>query len=323
MLIGEHRDRLADHVLQLEIIRYLHALNPSLAIGVTCFEQPFQSVLDDYIAQHITEQQLLADAEYFSRWGRDYRLYAPILRYARAHALPLVALSVPSDMHRAVATAGIASLSEDDRGSVPDEMDDDVPGYRERVLSDLAADGPMMPQDATFLLAAEMLSDESMAHRAAAYLREHPARQMVMLADVSRLAYRSGVPVRLEQRISSPVVTVLPVSADQGYPADAADYRLATDEMMQLPPRGRMGMRLQDTPGGVFVQRVRRGSGADQAGMAEGDYLRAINGRDIATLEQLQVQMWYRVPGETLTLTIERVAAGVAVMRELMLTLGP
>ena len=80
VFIGEIHNRYDNHVNRLEIIERLHALEPDMAIGVEYFQQPFQSDVDDYIAGRISEDEFLRTTKYCSRWGFDYRLYAPIFR---------------------------------------------------------------------------------------------------------------------------------------------------------------------------------------------------------------------------------------------------
>ena len=46
---------------------------------------------------------MLKQTEYFTRWRFDYRLYRPILRFARDQGLPLVALNVPRELTERVA----------------------------------------------------------------------------------------------------------------------------------------------------------------------------------------------------------------------------
>ena len=58
------------------------------------FQQPFQRYLDEYVAGSIDEQTMLRATEYYRRWRMDFRHYAPILRYAREHGLPVIALNV-------------------------------------------------------------------------------------------------------------------------------------------------------------------------------------------------------------------------------------
>ncbi len=102
VLIGETHDRFDHHLIQLEIIRGLHAIYPELAIGMEAFQQPFQRHLDDYVAGKLSETELLRATEYYQRWRFDFRLYQPILSYAREHRLPLVALNLPGELTRKV-----------------------------------------------------------------------------------------------------------------------------------------------------------------------------------------------------------------------------
>lgn len=91
---GTH-DRL-DYLNQLEVIRGLHARRRAIAIGMEQFQQPFQGVLDDYVAGASPEREMLEGTEYFERWRFGYRLLAHRLRYAREHGIPVVALNVPA-----------------------------------------------------------------------------------------------------------------------------------------------------------------------------------------------------------------------------------
>src|SRR3977135_3431542 len=75
VFVGESHDRYDHHLNQLEIIRRLHQLDPSLAIGVEYFQQHFQPRVDDYISGRTTEQEFLRATEYYQGWGYDYRLY--------------------------------------------------------------------------------------------------------------------------------------------------------------------------------------------------------------------------------------------------------
>ena len=88
---------------------------PRLAIGVEFVQQPFQEVLDDFVQQRIDERDFLRRSEYFTRWGFDYRLYAPLLRFARNNAIPVVALNVPGEITSKVARDGVAALSDEER----------------------------------------------------------------------------------------------------------------------------------------------------------------------------------------------------------------
>jgi uncharacterized iron-regulated protein len=98
VFIGEIHNRYDHHLNQLAIIRRLHELKPDIAIGIEYLPRSTQPQLDDYIAGRTTEQEFLRAAAYYRNWGYDYRLYAPIFRYAREQHIPVVPLNVPNTL---------------------------------------------------------------------------------------------------------------------------------------------------------------------------------------------------------------------------------
>ncbi|MGZ3515481.1 MAG: ChaN family lipoprotein, partial [Thermodesulfobacteriota bacterium] len=121
--VGETHNQFSNHVIQLEIIRDLHRRGKKIAIGMEMFQRPFQKVLDEYIEGKIDEREFLKGAEYFKRWGSDYHLYRPILLFARSKKIPVVALNQRQEMVDKVFRNGLDSLSEEEKKSLPSEMD--------------------------------------------------------------------------------------------------------------------------------------------------------------------------------------------------------
>src|SRR5208283_3804696 len=97
------------------------------------FQRPFQKVVDDYIEGRIDERAFLKGTEYFKRWGFDYNLYKPILLFARADKIPVVALNQRQELVNKVFRGGLDSLSEEEKKSVPSQMDFSDDTYRERL----------------------------------------------------------------------------------------------------------------------------------------------------------------------------------------------
>jgi uncharacterized iron-regulated protein len=186
VFVGETHDNRAHHRRQLAVIRGLHRAGRQLAIGLECFQRPFQAALDDYVAGAIDEQTLLARTDYHSRWGFAPALYRPILRYARAHRIPLVALDLPAE---AVERARAERLV-----GVPPYNADHLAGLR-RVHA-----GHAGGLSFSRFVQAQLLRDEGMARAAADYLRAHPARLLVVLVGSGHLA-GPGVPARLRRQL--------------------------------------------------------------------------------------------------------------------------
>src|ERR1700676_4362544 len=170
VFIGETHDRYDHHLNQLEIIKRLHQLDPSLAIGVEYFQQAFQAQVDDYVAGRTTEKEFLRVSEYYQSWGYDYRLYAPIFRFAREQRIPVRALNVPSDLASAVAKIGIAGLSGQQRTYLPREIGPADEAYRSRLRKAFEAHKATKPDAFDHFVEAQLVWDEGMGESAAAYL---------------------------------------------------------------------------------------------------------------------------------------------------------
>ncbi|MCT7958475.1 ChaN family lipoprotein [Laspinema palackyanum] len=117
--LGETHDSEADHQAQLEIIRALHQQNPNMAIAMEMFQRPYQGALDRYLRGEITETELIAETEYEKRWGFPWEYYAEIVRFAKEHQLPILALNAPMEVTRTVARDGLEGLSIPDREYIP------------------------------------------------------------------------------------------------------------------------------------------------------------------------------------------------------------
>jgi uncharacterized iron-regulated protein len=212
--LGETHDSVQDHQAQLEIIQALHWQNPRLVIGLEMFQRPFQSVLDRYIRGELTEVELLEQSEYTKRWGFSWQLYAPIVRFAKEHQLPLVALNTPTEVTRKVARNGLTGLAATDWQFIPPlaEIDLQNQAYRrqmEQVFQTFhhggqgSAGQPPTSRTVEHFWQAQVLWDETMAATTVQALKSHPDRQVVVLAGSGHIAYGHGIPSRVARRLRS------------------------------------------------------------------------------------------------------------------------
>ena len=204
--LGETHDRAADHIAQLAIIEALYQHNPYLIIAMEMFQQPAQIALERYLRGEINEPELLRQTEYEQRWGFDWELYAPILRLAKAHGIPILALNTPSEVTRQVASRGLESLSPAERQVIPplDEIRLEPPAYRQ-MLQQIYADSHHGHRHSNrnqfeFFFQAQVLWDETMAERLAQVLYQSD-RQVVVLTGQGHLVYGYGIPSRVMRRV--------------------------------------------------------------------------------------------------------------------------
>jgi len=306
VIVGEAHDRYEDHLNQLAIIRGLHDRGKDLAIGMEFFQQPFQPQLDAFVGGELDEAGLLRGTEYFERWRYDYRLYRPILRFAREHSIPIVALNIEREITDKVGDAGIGSLSPDEQARIPADMDRDDVAYRDYVKRVFDMHPKTGDSDFQRFLDVQLLWDEGMAERAAAYLQDHPDKTLVVLAGAGHVEYRRGIPSRLERRLGQPGVTVVS-GRMRPFDTELADFILYP-KPVELPETGMLGVMLdpKSKGKGLGVQGFADGSGAKSAGIEKGDRIVRIDGEPIESYADIRIALMDSRPGETLPVEIER-----------------
>ncbi len=306
VFVGESHDRFEDHINQLAVIDGLHVLDKPLVIGMEFFQQPFQEYLDAFIAGEIDDAELLRKTEYFDRWRFDYRLYRPILHYAREHGIPLVALNLEREITDKVGDGGIEALNEQERARIPGDIDRDDAKYRQRIKT--VFDHHPHKEDANFehFLDVQLLWDEGMAARAAEWLKAHPDQTMVLLAGTGHVEYGRGIPQRLKRRL--PVDTAIVMNGfGREISPEMADYLLFS-RRIDLSARGLLGVMLDlESEGeGVRVQGFGDHSGAEAAGIKEDDRITKIGNLPVGSYADIRIAMLDSKPGEKLQVEVQR-----------------
>jgi len=304
VFIGETHNRYDHHLNQLELIRRLHQAEPQLVIGVEYFQQPFQQSVDDYIAGRINETEFLRATEYFQRWGYDYRLYAPIFRYAREQRIAVRALNVPTALPSSVAKVGISGLTEQQRAYLPKHIDPADEFYKDRLRKAFQAHGKKKPGDFDHFVEAQLVWDEGMAEAASIYLNSHPEARMVILAGSGHLEFGSGIPKRLQRRTNA--TTAIVINSDDAIAnPHLADYLLFSKKEV-LPPGGVLGVRLEERNGKCLIRSVERGSAAAKTGLRKGEIIADIDGQTVSKIADTRLALWDKKPGDRVRIGVRQ-----------------
>jgi uncharacterized iron-regulated protein len=221
--LGETHDRAADHAAQLAIIQTLHNRHPNLAIGLEMFQRPYQKLLDRYVAGELDEAALRNRSEYDQRWGFDWELYAPILRYAKAQQIPLIALNTLQEVTRKVSRQGLASLNWSDRRFIPplSTIRTAPDAYRKMLAEIFASMHPSKtakpdPNRFDRFFQAQVLWDETMADRIVQIRKQQTPTQIIVLVGQGHLVYRYGIPDRVDRRQPGLIQRVILLSEESG-----------------------------------------------------------------------------------------------------------
>lgn len=301
--VGETHTAYEDHLMQLEILKGMYAQEGSLAIGVEWFQWPFQEHLDAYLAGEITEAEMLDKTGYYDRWRFDYRLYRPILAYARENGIPVIALNAPAELTSAISNADLESVSGQLHDQLPDSYDFSDTDYRRR-LESFYSEHPESGGSFEGFMQVQLTWDETMAQKVSEYLKDDPVNRMLVFAGSGHVEYRSGIPARVTRRTGIRGKTILMPKfavSDQ----HVADYLLLT-EAVELPEAGVFGAFLDTQGDGVVITDFTETSTGRKAGMQKQDRIVAIDGQSIHNYADLKLAMLDRLPGDEITVELER-----------------
>ncbi len=300
--VGESHDRFSHHLGQLEVIKSLHQKGKKVAIGMEMFQRPFQGALDDYLDGRVEEREFLLKAEYFKRWRFDYNLYRPILQFARVEKIPVVALNIQAEIVEKVARSGLESLTEEEKKSVPSQMDFSDEAYRERLRKIFQEHKNFQEEKFDFFYQAQILWDEAMAESIDSFLKKNPGYQMVVLAGSGHLSFGSGIPKRTARRNGHDYAILL---NDMDLEKDVADYVLYPGTI-PLEGSPKLGVFLGEEKGQVVIQGFSPESVAEKAGMQKGDIFLSLDQTPIHTVDDARLELLFKKRGEPVKVRILR-----------------
>jgi len=107
VFIGEQHDDPNTHRLELAIVEGLTRRGVPVIVALEMFERDVQGPLDRYASGAIGEEQFLKESRPWPRYATDYK---PLVEFAKAGKLPLIAANVPRRIAADVGKNGLASL---------------------------------------------------------------------------------------------------------------------------------------------------------------------------------------------------------------------
>jgi len=300
--VGETHDRYSHHLIQLEIIQALHGMGKNVAIGMEMFQRPFQKALDDYLSGRIDERAFLKNSEYFKRWNFDYNLYRPILQFARAEKIPVVALNIQREITQKVGRSGLDSLSEEEKRLIPSRMDFSDATYRERLKKVFQDHSSFQVKNFDFFLQAQILWDETMAESIDLFLKKNPDLQMVVLVGTGHLAYGSGIPKRGASRNGFDYSVLL---NDGEWEKDIAHF-IVNPAPVPLEGTPRLMIALAEGKGPPVIDGFSHGSVSEKAGLQKGDRILALDQVPVQDADDVRIELLFKKKGDRAKVKILR-----------------
>ena len=190
----EHNDPITHRVQALLFERAFldHASTRPVILSLEMFERDVQYIVDEYLDDLITESHFLSSARPWDNYDPDYR---PMVEFAKAHELEVVAANAPRRYVNRASRLGRDSLSalgpEATRHLPPLPYPEASPDYRaewDALMGEAAAHMRGSPLDG------QTLWDASMGHAVASALDRVPSALVLHMAGGFHVENATGTP---------------------------------------------------------------------------------------------------------------------------------
>jgi uncharacterized iron-regulated protein len=231
VFVGEQHDDPNTHRLELAIVEGLTRRGVPVIVALEMFERDVQGNLDQYAAGTMAEEPFLKGSRPWPRYASDYR---PLVEFAKANKLPIVAANVPRRMASEVGKKGMAAIEGADRAFASRELECPLKGdYYDRFAAAMGNHAGASPN----FYFAQCVKDETMGESVAEAFHKTPGRvTIVHVNGAFHSDFGLGAAESARRRMPGrriAVVSVLPVAdIDAAKPSGddlkRADYLLYT-----------------------------------------------------------------------------------------------
>jgi uncharacterized iron-regulated protein len=233
--VGETHDSEVHHQVQLEIVAGLSAHHGRVGVGMEMFQRPFQPDVDRYFAGQTSEAEFLKATEYEKRWGYDWKLYSPIVDYARSKHVPLAALNAPVELTHRIMQVGYSGLTDDEKKALG-PVDFNVKAHRDfwyEIIPQMHGTQKVSADQQERTYEVMTVWDDYMAQSAATFYHQRHLRRLVILAGSGHIDGGFGIPDRAAKYAHVKRATVKTVIGDE---LDGGDDGLPTDYTIYVLP---------------------------------------------------------------------------------------
>jgi len=272
ILLGEGHKNVCDHKIQQRVFSALAASETPPSIGLEMVAVDMQPVLDDFNAGKLKIDDLKEELQWKTKWGYPFSLFRGLFETAQENVLPVVGLNVPTRITRKISKEGLESLGDEEKALLPSEIV--PPSEKQLDFLDMVfaqhetKDVESIAERDRFRLV-QSLWDTKMAEEAVK-LRKREKRPVLIIAGSGHVENGWGIALRLRKfDPEAKVLMLMPWRGGEFYPEEGDAFFYCPDTY-----ESRMGATLTATGrGGLLVERVKRDSRADKAGIRPGDIL--------------------------------------------------
>lgn len=219
VVFGEQHDDAETHRAEAELLEAIGRSGRPVVLSLEMFERDVQSVIDDYLAGRVNEQEFLARSRPWERYATDYRR---LIELAKTRHWRVIAANVPRPLASAVGRKGFAAfdtLTASERLAAAREHACPADDYHARFLESMqshpganAAGDTLPTATAERFYLAQCMKDETMAESIVdAKLAAPRGAIVVHFTGAFHSDYAQGTVARIKRR--QPKWTVAVVAA--------------------------------------------------------------------------------------------------------------
>lgn len=209
VVLGELHGQDLIATMQMQVLESLKKNGLSVSVGMEFLEYPDQYFVDQYRAGKLAEVDFLKKI----RWGSfPFSAYREQILFPQACGLATIALNAPRELTSKIAKSGWDSLSEDEKGMLPEDFTLGNEGYYKRFKEIMGSHVPESKIKNYFT--AQSAWDETMAWKANQHLSAHPDQVLVIIVGEFHVRYGGGLPDRLKARGAQAVHTMTFVNTE-------------------------------------------------------------------------------------------------------------
>ena len=206
VFLGEAHNHPEAQRLQLEAIQKIHQLRPRMVISVEVVERDQQEDLDRYLRREMSEAEFVKALKAGGQSVGFFKTYKPILEYASAYQIPVIAANVPRGLAARVAMEGLSAVANEQ--FMPRETSSQKGAYFDLFRDAMKKNshgGEKKAEELDRYFAAQCVKDDAMAESIVDYLKAERRRNrdplVVHLCGAFHCAHGHGTVTRVRRRL--------------------------------------------------------------------------------------------------------------------------
>lgn len=244
VFLGESHRHPGNHLAQMALFRAIHQIKADTALSLEQFERDVQPVVDQYLAGEIGEATLRDKGRAWDNYPVSYR---PLVEYARANGLAVIAAEAPNMVVRCVGRQGpefLETIPADKRDWAAAKLYLDDGPYKDRFIAFATADGghgePASEDDGVSAatlrsFAAQVTRDDTMAESIVQHIDANPGRTVVHLNGSFHSAAFLGTAERVKwRRPDLKIAVVHPIEVNDANAPSVPDDKLGEGTYLLL-----------------------------------------------------------------------------------------